>query len=198
MLIKCLHILLQTKSIALFKLTVGLARATFLGLLMTFPTNIRSIVPEELGIAVEDFVPVKHWCQSVKEKDVKIEWHVPSEEETSCAEELMTQFLVPALDKLKSHSSGGGVIERKELERTLLLVESCLNGAATQFRFDSAPENRVMPCESMVELYSKKPDPEIGQDREIKILGNCNRKQERSRVREISRKIISLYEPLFL
>ncbi|GAV04190.1 hypothetical protein RvY_14503 [Ramazzottius varieornatus] len=170
-LIKCLHILLQTKSIALFKLTAGLARSTFIGLLTTFAINIRSLVPEELGLTADEFIPVRHWCQSVKQNDVKIEWHVPSEEEMGCAEEFIAQFLVPALDKLKHHSSGEETLKRKELERTLILVESCLNGAAARFPFDSTPEHRVMPCESMVEIYSKRPDPEIGCDREIQILG---------------------------
>lgn len=29
-----------------------------------------------------------------------------------------------------------------------------------------------MPCESMVEVYSKRPDPEIGFDREIQIYSD--------------------------
>ncbi|GAV04152.1 hypothetical protein RvY_14474 [Ramazzottius varieornatus] len=29
-----------------------------------------------------------------------------------------------------------------------------------------------MPCESMVEIYSKRPDPEIGCDREIQIYSD--------------------------
>lgn len=126
-LVQCLHTLLSAKSLPLYKQVSAVLRAVLKGVLTTFPVNIKSFIPSELDISPEEYVPVRNWCQLVQQKKVKIEWHVPDEDEIDFAEDILKEFLLPALAKLKSHANDDGtVLDRKELERTLLVVEMCI------------------------------------------------------------------------
>jgi Proteasome-substrate-size regulator, mid region len=104
---------------------------------------------------------VRYWCQNIHQRDLQIKWHIPDEDEIDFAQELIREFLEPALEKLKSHGDGTQPLERKELEKTLLLVEMFVSGAAILFPFDSDPAHQMLPCETTVKIYSDLPDPLI-------------------------------------
>ena len=98
----CLDILLATKCSALYKLVVGLFRSCLRGLLLSFPTGMKSVSsPQELNIAPEEFISVRFWCQTISQFKLRMDWHLPAEEEFVFAEELIARFLEPALEKLR-------------------------------------------------------------------------------------------------
>ncbi|XP_055349230.1 proteasome activator complex subunit 4A-like isoform X2 [Paramacrobiotus metropolitanus] len=189
-LLECLEVLKETKCTQLFKLVAGMVRAVLRGVLSTFPVNIGSVDAREMAEESGEYVPVRQWGKLVQPRKVQMDWHVADEEELDFAEEMLGVLLLPALEALQRHASGEGMMERKELERTLLMVEMCVAGAGIRFPFDTAPEKRLLPCPTSVEIYSKQPDPIISlSQREIRLRGQPARDYIFQHVQPVLRKI---------
>ncbi|KAF8274047.1 hypothetical protein EI94DRAFT_1714621 [Lactarius quietus] len=102
-----------------------------------YPLNARFVNTDEWNSEDFDKDHNSHWGRTHKVEDVKIEWHVPSNDEISFILEILNHIVSPALDKLEtllpSASSWGGVA-RNDFCRYLHIARSAWQGLPTLYK----------------------------------------------------------------
>lgn len=60
-----------------------------------------------------------------------VKWHIPSDEELAIATELLENFLRAELNCLQNWVKGELNLTREDVQRCLLIISDCINGAAS-------------------------------------------------------------------
>ncbi|KAI9462941.1 hypothetical protein F5148DRAFT_1212253 [Russula earlei] len=96
-----------------------------------YPLNARFVNTDEWNSEGFDRDHNSHWGRLHKAEDVKIEWHVPSNEEISFALEILSHIVNPALDEVEallSTSSSWDGVARNDFCRYLHIARSAWQG----------------------------------------------------------------------
>ena len=82
------------------------------------------------------------WGTYFRKKEVRAEWHMPSQEEIEGISSLLDEFLSPEIDKISAFVSGQMELSRDDLQNTLTIMESAF--VASAFRFED-PTDPPLP-----------------------------------------------------
>uniref|UniRef100_A0A803SKN4 Proteasome activator subunit 4 n=1 Tax=Anolis carolinensis TaxID=28377 RepID=A0A803SKN4_ANOCA len=95
---------------------------------LIYPTEYCS-VPGGFDKPLSEYFPIKDWGKPGDLRNLNIQWHVPSAEETAFAFELLDSFLQPELDKLSHYADGSLEMSRDDVQQCLTIVHNCLIGS---------------------------------------------------------------------
>ncbi|XP_022243744.1 proteasome activator complex subunit 4-like [Limulus polyphemus] len=113
-----------------YLLTGSLLRYTLKALTTVYPLDFRSTkMPVEDCCSLEQHLPIKDWGKPGDIKDLGVQWHLPSDEEISLAQDLLESFLKPELEELTKWKKQELSLTREELQRSLNIVHECVIGA---------------------------------------------------------------------
>ncbi|CAD5119000.1 DgyrCDS7656 [Dimorphilus gyrociliatus] len=94
-------------------------------------TNDFRSTPEDWNQPIEDYLPIRDWGKPGDLNNLKLVWHIPSEEEKETVVEVLKLFLLPQLAKIDKHVSQKSILEREELLQTVNIISKCISGAGT-------------------------------------------------------------------
>lgn len=133
------------------------------------------------------------WGCTGDPKNVKIDWHVPTDEEKAFALELLETFLVPSMERIDTFTSGdmAGITDKheqtNELCRHLAVIRNALLGSASMINDDGNDE-----AASSDESEQMKPYSQTRSRRSLQVgyaFGDESDPRQRSRARELRKKI---------
>ena len=74
---------------------------------------------------------LKDWGCSMDVHHLDVKWHIPSTEELAFATQLLESFLRSELNTLEDWIKGDKSLTREDVQRCLLIISDCINGAAS-------------------------------------------------------------------
>jgi len=112
-----------------------------------YPVNARFVNADDWNDPDFDRNHISRWGQLYDPQDVKVEWHVPSQDEVDFVLEILDKVAAPALDKIEELIDIAGKwdnIARNDFCRYLHAVRSVWSGLPTLFQ--EPPKEVVNPC----------------------------------------------------
>lgn len=129
-----------------------------------YPLNSRFVNTGEWEDPEFDIDHFKHWGQMYDAKDVKIEWHVPNDEEIEFVFELLDKVITPAMDAIERLLQGPDQYWDNDFCRYMHMIRSAWSGLPTLFK-EHVPELAPFPDEfdtDIVGLRARHLDVEAG------------------------------------
>ncbi|KAG8177101.1 hypothetical protein JTE90_015245 [Oedothorax gibbosus] len=138
-----------------YKLGCTILKHTLKTYVMLFPLETYS-VPDPWNRHKADELEhfLDDWGKPGNIHDLKVDYHVPSAEETEAAKLLLERFLVPELENLRSWSLNSVDLTRDDVHRSLHVILNSLLGAA--FVFPLWPEEHLQLRKSDLPTYKPK------------------------------------------
>lgn len=102
-----------------------------------YPLNARFVNTDEWNSEEFDRDHNSHWGRTHRAEDIKIEWHVPSNDEISVVLEILNRIVSPALDKLEALLPSAGSwdgVARNDFCRYLHIARSAWQGLPTLYK----------------------------------------------------------------
>uniref|UniRef100_A0A183URD8 Proteasome activator complex subunit 4 n=1 Tax=Toxocara canis TaxID=6265 RepID=A0A183URD8_TOXCA len=75
---------------------------------------------DQLSLPLTDYLPIRFWAQKVTKHEVQLTWHIPSQDETELAKQLVDLFLIKEIEKLSKPQ----LIKKEGVIRALAILES--------------------------------------------------------------------------
>ncbi|KAI8099232.1 uncharacterized protein BX664DRAFT_272366 [Halteromyces radiatus] len=130
-------------------------RFSLQSLLDTYPTEYRSLTPEEWDN--KDIMDNSHllWGKPGDPKNLQIKWHIPNEDEKNMALDILKRFLQPSMARLreiisfnnKDNTTNSSHQVTNEFCRHLAIIRNCVIGSMTMIDNDGETEY-AKPCEN--------------------------------------------------
>ncbi|XP_031439180.1 proteasome activator complex subunit 4B isoform X1 [Clupea harengus] len=149
-LVQILQVTLRLRSKQGYSLACNLLHHLLRSTALIYPTDYCS-VPGGFCRPLGEHLPIKDWGRAGDLRDLQIEWHVPSAEETAFVFYVLDLFLQPELQRLQKCAQGELDMSRDEVLQSLSIVQNCLLGAGSMLPpLDGPPIPHMVP--SLVSL----------------------------------------------
>ncbi|XP_074596123.1 proteasome activator complex subunit 4A-like [Brevipalpus obovatus] len=90
-------------------------------------------------------LPIRLWGKPCELKTLKFDWHIPSEKELKFAQELVSEFLFDALEKLEQWTEERVTLSRDEVDHQLQIVLNVVIGICFSIEPFESKEYPLMP-----------------------------------------------------
>ncbi|KAK9875517.1 hypothetical protein WA026_007908 [Henosepilachna vigintioctopunctata] len=111
---------LQGTKISIRMLTFILATLTHYEPLERRSTN------NPFSMHVKDFLPIREWGFTLRNRDLKLEWYIPGEKEIDTVRRLIYTYVIPELNKMNQYCRGELDLSRKQLRSSLLIINATM------------------------------------------------------------------------
>ncbi|GFW26343.1 proteasome activator complex subunit 4 [Trichonephila clavipes] len=166
-----LHMALKLKCKEGYSLGCSLLKHYLKSLVLTYPWDTCSMAEpwtrhssEELHLYIED------WGKSGDLYDLKVQYHLPSDEEIEVAKTLIETFVVPEVEKLRQWSLKEITLPRDTVHRSLSIIYYGIYGACTSLPLWE--EEQILLRDSALPVY-RPPTLECG-TKDIAVLDGKN------------------------
>ncbi|GFS25628.1 proteasome activator complex subunit 4, partial [Elysia marginata] len=120
---------LKLKCVQAYEMAGQLLRFLLRALTQIYPLEFRS-VEQDFDQPFTEYLPIRDWGTPGDIEDLNVQWHLPSQEEVSYAQELLDCLLVPELEFFHNISANNEV-SKEDLLRRLNLVIEFISGAGS-------------------------------------------------------------------
>ncbi|KAJ8396071.1 hypothetical protein AAFF_G00026030 [Aldrovandia affinis] len=129
-LVEILQLTLHVKCKQGYNLACNLLHHVLRSTALTYPTEYCS-VPGGFQRPLQEYLPIKDWGRHGDLRNLQVQWHVPSAEETAFVFDLLDLLLQPELLRLQRHAEGEQDMSRDDVLQSLAIVQHCMLGAGS-------------------------------------------------------------------
>ncbi|KAG8223216.1 hypothetical protein J437_LFUL003567 [Ladona fulva] len=115
------------------------------GLSHVLPTDFRS-VSYSYDEPLSKRLPVRDWGRPGNIHNLNIKWHVPSDEEFNCVQQIISRYLPRELEKLTKYSRNEITLTREELQCSICIVLNLLGCSPFLPNWDEPPLKLTKSC----------------------------------------------------